>query len=125
MIRFLGATLLMLLSCVGPAWATSTLSCNSSEGAHIDMAMGSVPVAAIVRASIEIGDMVWTTDSDIGVGQQFDGNDTLTVDFTDPNIERILARLRLFRATEGESFAMAGTLTVSGVGAFAVICDEP
>lgn len=123
--RSLGTALLVFFGLAGPALATGSISCSSADGASIDLSIGHVPVAAILAANVIFGDTVWTTDGDISVGQQFSNDDTFIADFTDPNIERIMVSLRLFSATEGERFAMAGTLTLEGIGAFAVVCDEP
>jgi hypothetical protein len=36
-----------------------------------------------------------------------------------------LAELRLFKASEGETYARAGTLRIVGMGAWAVSCEGP
>lgn len=58
-------------------------------------------------------------------GQAFREESRLMVDFTDPNIERIVAELRLFEAFEERDHAMAGTLRVPGQGAYALTCTGP
>ena len=126
MIMRASSALLIVLGLTCPAWATLTLTCSSDDGADIDMTLGTVPVAAIVGARISFGDTSWSVmDNDIMVGQQFSNDDMLIADFTDPNIERIMARLRLFSATMGEDFAMAGVLEIVDHGAYAITCDGP
>ena len=59
------------------------------------------------------------------VGQAFEDADMIVVDFTDEGVSSIIASLRLFKATEGDSDATGGTLRVPGVGAWAVTCTGP
>lgn len=108
-----------------PALATSSLVCESSSGASIELAVGTVGVAAVANATITIGEKIISmVDGDIIVGQQYADDGQFLVDFTDSNVEKILAKLRLFSATEGEYFALAGTLHVLDIGAYAVTCSE-
>ncbi len=89
------------------------------------MAIGIVSVAAVANATIAIGDdVISMVDGDIVVGQQYADHGQFLVDFTDPNLEKTMAKLRLFSATEGEDIVFAGTLQVPGTGAYAVTCSE-
>ncbi|GLS38052.1 hypothetical protein GCM10010869_36460 [Mesorhizobium tianshanense] len=49
----------------------------------------------------------------------------MAIDLTDEGINSIVAKLRLVKASEQSSFAMGGTLSIEGVGAWAVTCPEP
>ena len=57
--------------------------------------------------------------------QSFVEDDRILLDLSDANLEEIVARLRLFMATRGDDQAIAGTLYVSGVGVFPLVCDNP
>ena len=119
------AAFLVLAGAVSPALATQSISCITDDGiGGVELAVGSLPVAGIANAAIYYALDEWSmADGDIVVGQQFAEGDLFIADFTDPNIERVMARLRLFSASENDIFAMAGTLQMEGIGAFALICD--
>jgi len=109
-----------------PALATGTISCVSEAGASLDMTIGTLPVMAVINASVEAGGESWSTaDGQIVAGQAFADDTEVRVDFTDPDLIDILVRLRLFRASEGRDFATAGTLQIVGTGAYAVVCTGP
>lgn len=123
-------TLLTMVMGVGLAWpalASSGLHCHSADGATISMGIGNVPVFHALGAHIEADGVVLNSeDGTIGAVNGFaEADGSIRVDFTDDNVNAIVARLRLFRAIEADSFAMAGVLQVTDVGAYAVICDEP
>ncbi len=112
------------------ALATGGLICKSPDGAvSVEMGIGSVPVAAVIGATITTPTSKWSTSEDasatrIAVGQDFRDSQVFQVDFTDYNVMEIIARLRLSRARQGEHFALAGTLAIEGVGAWPVVCEE-
>ena len=127
--RFAAAFLLLSLGSL-PAFASGTVECASAdEGARLSLTIGSLPVLAVVDAEIEAGGrslgLNREGDEVMAVGQAFATEDEMRVDFTDPNVERVLAELRLFSATEGRDMAMAGTLKIPGAGAWALICSGP
>ncbi len=114
----------------GPAAATSSIGCASAEGdASVDLSLGNLPITAVVGAHLRAGDAVWSTLEGEGEpvisGQAFGDDETLRVDLTDPNVERVIAEIRLFRAMEEDDYALAGTLRIAGVGAWAVTCVGP
>lgn len=120
----------ILFCLVGPAAATSSIGCASSEGdASVDLTLGNLPITAVVGAHVRAGDAIWSTLEGEGEpvisGQAFGDDATLRVDLTDPNVERVVAELRLFRAMEDDNYALAGTLRIPGVGAWAVTCVGP
>lgn len=124
-------TLPVLLALAAPASATEWVSCSAGgEGASVDVLVGlGLDVISIAAARIEAGGKKWATDAEgaqkIIVGQGFEDAEKMLVDFTDDGISTIVASLRLFKASEGESFATGGTLKVAGVGAWAVTCSGP
>ena len=125
------AAFLMLPLLAGPASATGSIGCEGMDGndVSIDLTLGSLPVLAIVAASIRVEDDYWATGEDaanrLSVGQAFSEEGRMLVDFVDPNFENVLARLRLVSADEGKDQALAGTLIVSGRGAWPVVCVGP
>ena len=124
------ALLVALLACVAlPAQATGELTCGG-EGASIDLLVGHMDVLAIARAVITIGNETWSTDPGImpgipiTVGQGFEDDRMLVVDFTDENVNEVLGKLRVAKAEEGDSRVAGGVFTFRGKGAFVVDCSE-
>jgi hypothetical protein len=74
-------------------------------------------------------DRTWSTggsgDDAISVGQAFRDGERWLIDATDPNIEGIVAEIRLNQAIEEGDVALAGTLKIRGTGAWAVTCIGP
>lgn len=128
--RLLAATFASLLVAVGSAGATGSIECADAAGeASVSLTIGSLPVLSVVGATIEADGMRWSLDGAgegaIAVGQAFQEADAIRVDFTDPNVESVVAALRLFSAHEGRHSAMAGTLRIAGRGAWALSCIGP
>jgi hypothetical protein len=121
----------MLLLAPAGAHATEWMNCSGGpNGGSIDLLMGEMPVAAIASVNMEAGGKKWSTQKDkgvmpIAVGQAFETADELKVDITDDALSEIVARLRIIKASEGDSFAAGGTLHIPGVGAWAVSCEGP
>lgn len=110
----------------GPAMATGTISCESDNGAGFSLGIGTVPGMAVVSALVFAGDFYWTMSEDqLAVSQAFSDGESIRVDFTDANLNELIARIRLFQAHEEADDVMAGTLEVMGVGAYAVSCEGP
>ena len=57
------------------------------------------------------------------MGQAFADSETIRVDMIDEALTTKIAELRLFKATEGDSDALAGTMRIVGVGAWPVTCS--
>jgi hypothetical protein len=131
MIR-LAAIAISLCGLATPSLATEWIACASSDGgASMDILVGSVDVLSIAGMTVTVGDKVWATDPAYGpgdpvlVGQAFEDAETLRVDAVD-NGYVVVAALRLFKASEGESGDIyAGTLRIPGHGAWAVACTGP
>jgi hypothetical protein len=127
--RCLLATFAMTLL-AGPAFATGSITCEGVEDdVSVELSIGSLPVLAVVGAVISVGDENWSLAGEgeygIIVGQAFAEDNRILVDFTDENVEEVVARLRLVTASEGNDHAMAGTLAVAGRGAWVVSCVGP
>ena len=121
---------LALASFGQPAAATGTLECDAVDGrAGLRLTVGSLPVLSVVRMDIAVGEEIWSTDEAAGrpirVGQAFQTADSWRIDATDPNVEAVVAEVRLWSASEGSDTAFAGTLKVTGGGAFAIACVGP
>lgn len=127
--RSVALALLALPLAAGSASASGSIECIAPNGdASLTLTIGSLPVLAVVGASIEAGE-VWTLNGDgenaVAVGQAFRENEEMRIDFTDPNVEKVVAEVRLFSAAENRDVIMAGTLKVVDVGAWAVTCTGP
>lgn len=110
------------------ASATGTISCAAPAGSvSLDIAIGTVPGLAVVGARIEAEGQRWTLAEDgappIAVSQAFATGDQIWIDFTDRNVTRLVAEIRLFKTDEGRHAAMAGTLRMPNIGAWAVVCS--
>lgn len=119
-----------ILISAGSAHASGTISCVGEQDVAVALTIGSLPVLSVVSANIStpggtlaIG--AEAADNAIVPGQAFREDGRLMIDFTDPNIERVVVELRLFEALEGHEYAMAGTLRVPGEGAYALTCAGP
>ena len=114
-----------------PAAATESIVCASDDKASsIDVLVGlGLDVVSIAHTRIEAGGKSWATDAageqKLAVGQAFEDAEKLIVDFTDEDVSKIVASLRLFKASEGDDFVEGGTLRVAGLGAWAVTCSGP
>jgi hypothetical protein len=112
-----------------PAFATGELTC-AGGGASVDLLVGHLDVLSISRSVIVIGDETWSSTPDsypgtpITVGQGFEDDRMLAVDFTDENVGEIIGRLRVLKAEEGDARAAGGVFTFKGKGAFVVDCSE-
>ncbi|MFW6077371.1 MAG: hypothetical protein ACOC71_06445 [Hyphomicrobiales bacterium] len=118
------------MAVTSPAAATGTVECQSADGAaSLMLTIGSLPVLGVVHMEFTAGDSTWSTgdgrDVAISVGQAFRDGERWLIDATDPNIEAVVAEIRLNQAIEGRDMALAGTLRISGVGAYAVSCIGP
>lgn len=132
MIRLAAIATLGLCGLATPSLATEWISCASPDGgASFDFLVGTTDVLAVAGMTITVGDKVWATDPAYGpgdpvsVGQAFEDAETIRIDAVDPGVTTTLAELRLFKATEADAVATAGTLRIPGQGAWAVSCAGP
>ena len=115
--------------CASPAAAAQWMSCTAAGGeASFDYLIADGAVFSVSAVTATAGERVWASDPANGPGDPIKiGNvhDDVTVSFveaTDENLN-MLAQLKLFKATEGESTVYGGTLHIEGVGAWAVSCN--
>lgn len=122
-------TVLVLLAAT-PALGTEWMHCSDPDGAaSFDYLAGDVlDVLSVSALTVTAGEKVWASDpangpgDPVSVGQAFEDTDTVRIDAMDKDFKRIAA-LRLFKASEGETSVYGGTLTIAGLGAWAVNCD--
>ena len=124
-----GAAGLLIAVLPAPAHATVSLVCQFSEDTAVSLLMGTTEVASIARADITAAGRRWSTQESDGVtvmtvGQAFQNASELRVDFTDKDVNEIIARLRVFQASDDSTVVQAGTLKVENVGVWPVICSE-
>jgi predicted secreted protein len=136
MIRLSAAAVLVLAGLALPAQATEWMDCGDAEKTvSIRMLLGAMDVIALNTVEIEAVGKTWSTAGANGAtrittGQAFETADQMWIDVTDENVGQIIARLRLFKAaddTEGleNSYAAAGTLSLPGLGVWAISCSGP
>jgi hypothetical protein len=133
--RLLAAAVLSLGMAL-PAHATEWMDCGDAENAaSIRVLLGAMEVIAVNTIEIEAKGRKWSTAGGEGAilitkGQAFETADQIWIDVTDEAVNAIVARLRLFKASDdGEGVeppqATAGTLAMPGIGVWAVSCSGP
>jgi hypothetical protein len=134
--RLSAAAVFILLAMQLPAHATEWVDCGDAEKTvSIRVLLGAMDVIAVNAIDIEAQGKTWSTSGASGatrivVGQAFETPDQIWIDVTDENMAQIVARLRLFKAsddTEGieNSYASGGTLALPGMGVWPVSCSGP
>lgn len=125
------SALSLVLAFNSHARATGDILCTATDGsgASISIGIGRLPVLAIISATATDGAETWSTSASGSerpfiVGQGFMDDRQVLVDFTDPNVERIVVSLRLFQLSGDKAFAEAGVLSFEGVSAFPVQCEN-
>ncbi|MBX3532522.1 MAG: hypothetical protein KF849_18135 [Rhizobiaceae bacterium] len=107
-----------------PAHATGDISCTG-EGVSVDMLVGRLQVLSILRTVITLGDETWSSDQSyvkgtpITVGQAFEDDRFMAIDFMDDNLERIVGRIRVVNLDE----ISAGAFSMDGKGSWIVDCS--
>jgi hypothetical protein len=129
--RAAGAALLLAAGLASsPAHATGEISCTgTSEKVSIEMLVGRLDVLSVIRVVIQVGDETWSTDQSfapgmpITVGQGFEDDRHLIVDFTDEQVSEIIGKLRTFSLEEGDDYVSGGVFSLKGKGAFLIDCS--
>ncbi len=119
----------LVIATAVPAQATEWLNCTDGDKASFNVLLGNMNVIAVDTIDVEAGGKKWSTRNTsatpITKGQAFETADQIYIDVTDDKMDAIVAQLRLFKASEGEDYVSAGTLKVTGIGAWAVTCSGP
>ena len=125
------ALLVAFFLATGPVAATGQIICTATDvsGAAIDILVGRLPVLSVISATATDGIETWSTHAignqhPIVFGQGIADDSRIIVDFTDPNIERIVISLRLFQESGDKSYAEAGVLSFEGGSVFPVQCEN-
>jgi hypothetical protein len=121
---------IVLIASALPARATEWMICSDGDKASIRVLLGQMDVIAVIDIEITVGKEIWSTKVNHGTtpitkGQAFETDDQIFIDVTDSAVNSIVARLRLFKASEGDDYVSGGTLQVAGEGAWAVTCSGP
>jgi len=132
-IKKLLASFVIILASSVPAWATIDIFCQSNEavsaneGASVALNAFAGPELLINYIDIKIADKHWSTKSNgaepMSIMQSFSNGESLIVDLSDPNVERIIAKIRLFTAQEGYEIVTAGTLYLPKIGVYTLFCE--
>jgi hypothetical protein len=126
----LAAYLMLGALAASPAAATEWVYCSDAGGlASFDYLAGDgLGLLSIDAVTITAGERVWASDpangpgDPVSIGQQFEDETTIRVDAVDESLNPV-AQLRLFKTSEGDSAVYGGTLSIPGLGAWAVSCD--
>jgi hypothetical protein len=123
---------IVLVGGCGCAHATEWVNCAAPDGtASIDYLTGSLDVLNVSGLTITVGEKVWASDvaygpgDPVAVGQAFESADSVYIDAVTTDMSARVAELRLFKASEGDTVAYAGTLRLPGIGAYPVTCSGP
>jgi hypothetical protein len=121
-----------LLASESPAFATGEILCGSADGGvSIYLGVSSSETLNILRATVTIGDEIWSTDVSVepgkplAIGQAYGNDGQLFVDFVSEPAGPVIGRLKVLDGREGEFSASGGILTMKEKGAWVVDCSEP
>lgn len=115
----------------GSARASGEIICDATDGsgASIAIGIGRLPVLHVLNAYASDGTGEWMIDPQGGetamvFGQGYIDDSQVLIDFTDPNVERIIVSLRLFQSSTEKGSAEAGVLSFTDGGVFPVQCEN-
>lgn len=134
--RLSAAAVSLFVGLTLPAQATEWVDCGDAEKTvSMRVLLGAMDVIAVNAIEVEAQGKTWSTSgangaTRIATGQAFETADQIWIDATDESMAQVVARLRLFKAsddTEGieNSYASGGTLALPGLGVWAVSCSGP
>jgi hypothetical protein len=122
--------LALLAGATTPAAATGGIDCSSADGeVSVSLSTGHTDTLSIFRAIVTIADETWSSDPSvmagkpIEVGQAFENDTMLLVDFLGEPAGAVIGRLRAFDITEGETFVSGGVFAFQEKGAWVVDCS--
>lgn len=130
MIRHGAALGIALAAWAMPAHATGEIVC-SGGGASVDLLVGHLDVLVVSRVLVTVGDKSWSSTPEsmpglpISLGQAFEDDRQLLVDIMDDGMGKIIGRLRVFYAADGDKRVSGGVFSFEGEGAWVVDCTEP
>lgn len=112
-----------------PAFATANIHCQATDGrsGEISLNVGRLNVLSVLSADVTAFGKTWSTVDDRGtkilVGQAFQDDERMFVDFTDNNVDEILISLRTVRVSTADEFGEAGILRI-GKAVYPVLCES-
>ena len=126
--KLLFSVWLLLAVLSGPAHATGEVECTNGKGVVIHMLVGRLAVLQVLNATVLVGDDSWSTskttpeEKRIAVGQAFENDSQMLVDFMDSNLEKIVGKLRVVKLSEGGELRVGGVFSFEGQGVWEVTC---
>lgn len=122
--------LLSVFSCLftAPAFATANIDCRATDGrsGEISLNVGRLDVLSVLSADVTAFGKTWSTMDGRGtkiiVGQAFQDDGRMLIDFTDENVDEILISLRTVRVSTADEFGEAGILRI-GKAVYPVLCE--
>jgi hypothetical protein len=128
MLRVALATATVALLASSPAQASFAVFCDGSDGASVRIPLGGGVGTTPMSVTIEFGGQTWTSETSlenpqaIVTSQAFVEGSAWYFDFADANIERVVAKVRLFSSVEPGD-AIGGILELPGVGSATLSCS--
>ena len=123
-------TLALLVAAGSPCLASGGIECtDAASEVTVALSAGHQDTLSIFRAVVTVRDETWSSDTSVVpgaplvVGQAFENDGMLLVDFLGESAGSVIASLRAFNATEEDTFVSAGVFTFKGKGAWAVDCS--
>ncbi len=123
-------SLFLIFVAGGPCLASGGIDCTDASGeVSVALSTGHQDAIAVLRAVITIGEESWSTDTavvpgaPIVLGQAFENDGMLLVDFLDEPAGAVIARLRAFNATQNDTFVSGGVFSLKDKGAWVVDCS--
>lgn len=122
------ATAAILALSAAPASASFGLFCEGSDGVTLSVPLGAGPGLSPLGAEIKAAGKTWTTEEgvadtiQISTAQSASLDNRLYIDFTTPNLEGIVAEIRLFWAEEESDPVYGGVLRVAEHGVWPISC---
>lgn len=120
------------LSGTGAAHATLSIACTAIDGsdATVELGMGTLPILAVIGARIDARGMAWAINPQAGETEMISGEgahlgDGFVVRFTDPNVENIIAEVRVLSAQEKDEMVSVAILRLPETGVIPMTCEGP
>ena len=120
------AALLVLFAT--PASASFGLYCEGPDGVTLNVPLGGAAGLSPLGAEIKAAGKVWTTEEGVAdtiqivSAQAASVDNRLYIDFADPNLEGIVAEIRLFWAEEETDPVYGGVLRIAEHGVWPISC---
>ena len=126
-----------LLASANAAFATGSITCEDPESkVVVDLRVNHSDTLNIIGHSIAIGDETWPPVDENGIaktralgqvllsiGQAFENDGMLLVDFVSDTDGTVIARLKAFSLEDGNDFVSGGVFMFKDKGAYLVDCS--